>query len=205
MNKIDTEMLGQVDPVLLIGGVLLLSGGWLLYWLSINLTGAVLLGGGAFLVASEAVELAGLEPTPALVVRLLATVAGGLFGVYLFRTFHMLAFFLAGLIAGGAGWWVAMDAIRGGAAAPAWAQSDLVLAFGMPVAGIIVGGLAAMSDRLLITLVSAMLGAALTVAAVQHNLGGWPLFPLALLGFLLQYGLLRGRRGRNEDEEKADD
>lgn len=189
---------------LVVGAVFLLAG-WTLYWLSLNVAGAVIGGGMALLVAELLLPLAHLSDDEMLGVRIGAVVVGLLAGIFIARTFHRIAFFAAGTLLGGIAWYVAIMRLRAAGMAPEWAEDPVALLAGTPIAAGVAGLLAVLADRLVIALATAVVGSVLLMIGVDWQWGSWPAVPLALLGFLVQVGATSKRRKKKDEEEEEDE
>jgi hypothetical protein len=189
----------------LVCGLVFLLAGWGLYWLSLNLVGGVL-GGGLGLIGAEAIAgLNSLEGTNLNLVRCAGFVIGLVAGILLVRWLHRLAFFLSGSLLGGTGFFLAVSALRA-AGEPEWAQDDMVLAFGTPVAGLIVGVLSVACAKYLVALSTSLIGGLLVMQALEWPWHGWPLPAIALGGFAFQVGLAKPwKRGEKRDDGEEED
>jgi hypothetical protein len=191
------EILNNVEPLPLVAGLLFLFAGWLLYWASVNVSGALVVGGMGFVVAEGVLHyLPQATPLQANMLRIGSVVAGLVLGVVIGRQIHRLAFFCLGWLLGAVGYFKLMGVL---ARDFDWAKSDLIVAFGTPVMGLIVGFLAVQFDRLLIAAAASVVGALLIEAGLREQLPFWAAPAIALFGFVTQMALTRKRRAKKED------
>lgn len=183
--------------------------GWTLYWFGLQLAGA--LAGGLFGAAAAwfGATFGGLPPETMKWLLPVAAVLGFVSGIFLARGFHRFLFFFAGATLGMAAGELAFGVVSGQVA---WAKDNPVVAQAVClVGGALLGGVLMLrSSRILVTLVSAVVGAALVVLTLSDALHE-PLVillfvPLAPASFFLQMGILRrllpAPAGRNEEVEE---
>lgn len=178
--------------------------GWTLYWFGLQLAGGL---AGALFGAAAAWSGATFGGLPAETTTWLlpvAAVLGFVAGIFLARGFHRFLFFFAGATLGMAAGKLGFDVIS---PRVAWAQANPVAAQAVClVGGALLGGVLMLrSSRVLVTLVSAVVGSALVVLSFSEPLVTLLFVPLAPASFLLQMGILRrllpAPAGEREDEE----
>jgi len=148
-------------------------------------------------------RLAGWGDDGVLTATLVMGAVGLLAGAATAQFLHKAAFFILGFLAGASAF------LAGGqqlveAFGFSRTEADMIFAAGVPVAGLLVGLVAALADRLLVALASSLIGAALIMEAVDWRWGVLPFVPLALLGFLVQWSLSRGKRGMEAEKEDTE-
>ncbi len=208
-QHVDLPMIEQAlgnlgsDPqwIGLIVGSIFLIGGWLLYWLSIHLYGAVIIGGAGFMLADFIGSKMGLEDTQLLIAQISGGAIGALLGVVISNLMHYVAFFVFGCIVGASVFYTIVSAGRADYAAE-WARSDAFFAFGIPIAGVLMGALSVFFSRFVITITTATIGATLIMASLNWPLGGLGIPLLALAGGIVQYAIAKPFRKEDEEDEE---
>jgi hypothetical protein len=188
-------------------GVALCLLGWTLYWFGLQLAGG--LAGALFGAAAvwSGATFGGLPAETMAWLLPVAAVLGFVAGIFFARSFHRFVFFFAGATLGMAAGELAFEAMR---AHVAWAQANpgAARAICLVVAALLGGLLMLRSSRVLVTLVSAVVGSALVVLSFAEPLVVLLFIPLAPASFLLQMGILRrllpAPAGRGEDEEEEE-
>lgn len=186
-------------------GVLLLSAGWLLYWLSINATGALLLGATGLLLGEGLSRLMGLEGPATVAMMAGGAIAGAITGAILARLIHALLFFFTGVGVGAAVFFSITTALRKAHPPDQWFASDEFFSFGLPVAGVLTGIVFVALSSWVVILATSLLGATLISAGLDWPLNGLLIPPLALVGIVLQAFLTKSKREKSgqEDEEEG--
>lgn len=188
----------------LVAGAVLLLGGWVIYWFSLNAAGAVAAGGLALLVAELILPFTGLGEGESLAIAATAATVGAIAGIVTVRAFHRTAFFLIGFILGGVGWYLVVTRLHEAGVAVE-TTGRLTVSLGGALVAAVLGGLAAIvADRAAIALATAVAGAALLMVGVEWRWGTWPLVPLAVIGFLFQMGAGRRKKADKDEDEKKE-
>ncbi len=193
----------SIDYLPLAAGVLFLLGGWLLYWVSLNVVGAVLAAGLALSVAEFFIGLTELTETQTIVIRATSLVLGSIAGVLLFRFLHRAAFFLMGAAASASGTLALMNALPADTE-PEWLLWGVTQSGAALLAAGIGGALTVKLSRYVLIAMTSCAGAYLIVVGVN-----WPqdlirIVPIAIVGMVLQAGLVKPwrRRAKYEDEDE---
>ncbi len=181
-------------------GVLFLVAGWGLYWLSLHGVGAVILGGAGLLAANAATRGLELSAAPEMLIQLGVAALGCLIGFFLARILHAVVFFLMGASAGAASFYSVMEAIRQDPPYD-WIGNDAFFAFGVPIAGLLLGIAAVLLSKYLIVAATGLLGAGLFMEGLEWELGPFAFVGLALLGVGIQLSLSRPWKGNKKTEE----
>ncbi|MCC5875136.1 MAG: DUF4203 domain-containing protein [Candidatus Sumerlaeia bacterium] len=198
MLEIPENLQSAVEPIPLAVGIVFLLLGWLLYWGSVHLLGALLIGGlGLVLAESLTLLFPDIEPLYVLLMRASGVIIGVAAGLLIARLVHQVAFFIFGWLVG------AIVFFKGCLAIGRHLEfevNDLVLAFGTPVAGLILGIIAVRADRWLSIIATSLLGAILVTAGVNDWNAPILIPVLCALGILLQ-GMIctRGERRKKKD------
>lgn len=184
--------LQYIDPVPFAAGVAFLLLGWVLYWASVNMLGALLVAGLGLVIAELALLVLGDLGTVAVTaLRVMAIAVGAAGGILIAQLVHRLAFFTLGFLVGGVGFFRGFLVLG----AHLGYENDLALAFGTPVAGLILGLLAVTWDRWLSIIATSLLGALLLTSGLYDWQAVFVLPISAALGILVQ-GVIHGRRKR---------
>ena len=157
--------MAAVNPIPLVAGLLFLLLGWLLYWSSINFLGALMLGG-LGLVIAEGVHLLFPDLTAMQVIMLrgVGLIGGAVTGLFVARMVHSLAFFIFGWLLGAVGFFKGYLAVCKHLEMD---PNDLILAFGTPVVGLILGMIVLKMDRWLSIIATSLIGALLVTSGVN--------------------------------------
>ena len=191
----------------LFAGIALCVGGWVFYWIGIQMAGALV---GASLGLAGAWALAPfLGPTARTWIVPLGGVAGFGLGIFVMRGLHRFAFFLVGaglgLGAGQAFFLWAVDKVTCISRAPDFWQWGLMI-FGATLGGVLM----VRGSRAVVALVTSVVGAFLVVTSIDQPLMLLAFIPLVLGSFFLQMGFLRllmpppaeEKDERDEDDEE---
>ena len=196
----NTDQLGFYIPFAV--GMILLLFGWLLYRVILTLAGGIL--GGAVGVGIGQAFADWFDVGGNYEIFLVAGLAilGIIVGVLIFQFLHALAFFLSGLILGTWGAVEIFGVLRQHHVA--FAQNDLIFAFGIPVAALVVGLLAVFLSKYVIAFASAAAGTFLIMGAFEWPYGGWPAVPIFLAGLIVQLAFGRPWESRDDGEDDED-
>lgn len=189
------------QSITLVVGCLLLLAGWTLYWVSLNISGAIL--GGGIALALHMVIARGLHPGEAVapLLQVLIFLGGAVVGAIAARFLHRFVFFVLGAAAGIAGFITIFQLVRDAPSAPlSGVDPDLIFAFGIPIAGTIVGLLGAIYSRLMIAVLSSVVGALLVSTLLEWPINAIAIPPMILLGLSVQLTLTKRRRKKKEEE-----
>jgi hypothetical protein len=183
LDQLETYM-ATVNPVPLVAGLVFLLLGWILYWSSVNLLGALILGG-LGLVIAEGVHILFPDLTAMQVIMLrgVGIIGGAVTGLFVARMVHRLAFFIFGWMLGAVGFF------KGYLAACKHLEmepNDLVLAFGTPIAGLLLGMIVVKMDRWLSIIATSLIGALLVTSGVNDWQAPILMPALCGLGILFQ-------------------
>lgn len=189
----------NIDLVPVIAGAVLLLFGWALYWIALNTAGALLFGAGGLMLCTWIGANEEMSGGALLALRAGGAVLGGVIGALFFQWVHKFAFFALGFLAGLGGAIAIVLAAR--EAGMEWAEPELMLWVGTPVAGLVMGLLATVLDKYVIAVVAATLGSALLWHGLGWPGGLWPLAVLIPLGAAFQVGVARMRKGNEEEED----
>lgn len=179
-------------------GLLLCVAGWTLYWLSVNLAGAIFggcLGGGlAYIVAIYTIQ----NPTHSLYVALIGALIGVLIGIFFIRKLHRLFFFLVGAVIGFIVGWLCLEYTVENPNIAAWLdQRNLNFsAVGYRIlAGTLVafigGILMVKGARWMVAFITACAGSVLLALAFPDPLALASIPIVAVISFFFQIGMLR--------------
>lgn len=203
------------DPVLFAAGVAFLFLGWLLYTLTLQLSAAFLIGVGGLTIASWVGERMELGPYAILSLRLGGFLLGAIIGVFVGRLAHTLAFLVIGVPLGVAVFLRGVDLWS--SLGQQWVVDDLVIAFGIPVAGVFGAVLMAVLARYVVCIALAALGAVMVWQGWDPAAPAWWAIGLFPLGLAVQLALgrpwndpkerprARRRRSRETEDEDAED
>lgn len=184
MLEIPESLQGSIDPVPLGVGIVFLLLGWVLYWGSVNLLGALVVGGlGLVITEGIGMLLPDLEPLHLVLLRGGGVIAGVMLGLFVAKLVHRVAFFVFGWLLGATFFFKGLLALGGQLD---WDANDLLLAIGTPLAGLVLGFLAVWLDRWLSIIATSLLGALLVSSGV-NDWNAIILIPaLCAVGILLQ-------------------
>lgn len=183
------------DPIALLVGILFLLAGWLLYWVSLNVAAAILGGGAGLLISSALSEYLEMQAPWDLILAVFSAIACSVLLVALFRYLHHAFFFVFGFLLGAPmGFLVTNQLVNQWELFPSW-DPELVLAISIPLMGLLIGLLFVWAHRLLVALATAILGSMLIMEGVEWTWGLLPVFPLMIVGLIIQLKLMK----RDED------
>ncbi len=196
-------MIEIIDPITFWSGLALLLGGWMLYWMTLTLTGAVLFGVGSLLAASLITSMMELEPTVRLGIQVGAALIGAIAGAFVFRMVHKIAFFSLGAAVG----LVVMLGLvaHGRSAGWEWADERNMVAIAVPVGAVVMGLISMSMDSVVIAVASSIIGGILVMEGLGWPYQGLPILAIVPIGLAVQLGLTGGRRAKrkasNDDED----
>ena len=189
----------QGDLLPLILGVVFLLCGWLLYWTSIQISGALIFGGVGVVLAEVAIDLnPDLSELVILILRVGSLAIGVVLGILAARQVHRVAFFIIGWLVGAVGYFKLMREISKDFS---WADNDLLIGFGTPVAGLLLGFIVVRFDRWMIALGSSIVGALLIAGALEDVIPAWATPAIAAVGFGIQFVIVS--KLRSEPDRKS--
>lgn len=184
--------LKYIDPVPFAAGLTFLLLGWILYWASVNMLGALLVAGLGLVVAELAMlAVPDLAPVAVMAVRVLAFALGAVAGILIAQLVHRLAFFALGFLLGAVGFFRGVFVFG----EYLGQENDLLLAFGTPVAGLVLGVLAVAWDRWLSIIATSLLGALLLTSGL-HDWRAHLVLPIATAAGIVIQGMICHRRRR---------
>ena len=192
------------DQIALGVGVALLALGWILYFVGVWLTGAVLAGaiavGAGVLVVGQTDFAPEVEGAAVGVIALLGAIVGG-WGMHLV---HKVGFFAIGFCGGIAGGWFGIEPLRGLELDQlAFLDSPAGIALWATGAGLVLAILAVVLDWLVIAVITSGVGALLVSRAL--GLENEPAAGLMAGGVLLQSVLSLWLRRKGEKSEEDED
>jgi hypothetical protein len=198
-------MIEIVDPITFWSGLALLLGGWILYWMTLTLTGAVLFGVGSLLAASLITSILELEPTVRVGIQIGAALIGAIAGAFVFRMVHKIAFFSLGAAVG----LVVMLGLvaHGRSIGWEWTDERNMVAIAVPVGAVVMGLISMSMDSVVIAIASAVIGGILVMEGLGWPYDGLPILAIVPIGLAVQLGLTGGRRAKRKasDEDEDDD
>lgn len=195
-----TDLPFPAGVALVVGGLLLVAG-WLLYWMSLNVTGALLFGATGLLLGEGLSRLMGLEGAATVAMMAGGALLGAISGAILARLIHALLFFFTGAGVGAAVFFSVVTALRAAHPSDQWFASDEFFAFGLPISGVLTGILFVVLSSWVVILATSLLGATLISAGLDWPLDGLLIPPLALAGIVLQAFLSKSKREKVEEDE----
>lgn len=174
----------------LIGAVIALLG-WTLYWIGINVTGA-LLGGSIGILASLFFTWIFDQPALVFPLFLIFGLSGMILGVFLIRKIHKIVFFIVGLIIG----LLLGDSLQNGLI---FLGISLQAKTGIAVLSRVIGGmlggiLVCYFNRFIISFLTAFCGSLIMMTSWDFRGGLIPFFPIFFLALFSQLSFLRLRR-----------
>lgn len=196
-------MIELVDPITFWSGLALLLGGWMLYWMTLTLSGAVLFGVGSLLAASLITSMMEVEPSVRLGIQVGAALIGALTGAFIFRAVHKFAFFALGAAVGS----VAMLGIvaHGREVGWEWAATPAAVAIAVPVGAVVLGLISMAIDSVVIAIASSIIGGFLVMEGLGWPYGGLPILAIIPVGLAVQLGLTGGRRAKKKAQQDDDE
>jgi len=196
-------MIEVTDPMTLWAGLALLLGGWILYWMTLTLTGAVLFGVGSMLAASLLTSILEIDEGVRMGIQVGAALVGALAGAFVFRLVHKIAFFTLGTAVG----LVAMLGLvaLGRGLDWDWAESRNVVALVVPVGTVITGLIAMAMDSVVIAAASSIIGSLLVMEGLGWPYDGLPVLGLIPLGLVVQLWLTDAKRSKRKSSDADDE
>jgi len=183
-------MSATFEPALIIAGLVLCLFGWVLYWAGLRLLGALCGAIAAAALAVVVVLFGGWDRWLWLAAGI-AAVVGAAGGVYLITRAHYLLFFITGAVAGMVCAWV-IEAAHG-----EWVQEHLPMSGDVGrvlyyVIFTLAGGLLVLlAHRMVVILLTALLGTILFVLGIPPRYAVWLFLPVFLASLLVQTGILK--------------
>jgi|GEM_PF-547838 len=172
--------------------------GWILYWFSINITGAAVGGAAGVCVGAFASLIMGRQEFFLPFVLILGFI-GLVFGIFLIRKVHRIVFFLMGVVLG-----ILLElGIEKGMAEygfflidKMWVQ--IVVKLG---SGIISGLLLVRFSRYIVSVLTAFCGTMILLSSWDFKGGVLPGIPVFIMAVFIQVFLLRKKRGSSFQKE----
>ncbi len=185
-------------------GLLLCLMGWMVYWVGLHLTGAMVGAAAGVVVAYAVGILVKLTPESLYWVLPLGGVVGFFVGLLLIRGLHRFFFFLSGAAIGLA---VGQQTYEWAFENTTWAELHPVTwQMVFDITGSLLGGLILLrASKWVVAALTSAGGALLAALAVEDALALYGVIPLAVASFFWQVGLLRtfdGNRRVEYDEEE---
>lgn len=184
----------QIKTIPFLIGVSFAFLGWILYWVGLNVTGA-LLGGSVGVAASLLAVWIFAQPVLRFPLVLIFGFTGMILGVFLIRRVHRIVFFLVGLIIG----LLLGDSLRNGVVflgLTPQVKTELVV-LSRVMGGIAGGILVCYFNRFIVSFLTAFCGSLIMMTSWDLRGGLIPFFPVFSLALFFQLIILRSRRNKN--------
>jgi hypothetical protein len=183
----------QIKTIPFLIGVSIAFLGWILYWVGLNVTGA-LLGGSVGVAASLLAAWIFAQHALRFPLVLIFGFTGMILGVFLIRKVHKIVFFLVGLIIG----LFLGDSLRNGLVflgLTPQVKTELVV-LSRVMSGIAGGILVCYFNRFIISFLTAFCGSLIMMTSWDLRGGLIPFFPIFFLALFFQLFILRSRRNK---------